>query len=403
MTIRRYKFGISLLLILLFMSKIWSASDEESPATVKTGSGIYRGGPKRNGYFPGTLRKEFQKQAILFLCSDKGSVYALDVKDGKELWKVRTNIPRGVFTSPVPSNGKIILTIKENSWKPRSRPDSGRLLVLNADNGREHWHKDIGVTSYSPAVLDGKIYVGTNGSGESYLSAFEIKAGKKLWSQSCERLLGAPCVKKNTIFFQTASGKNLSPASIETFQSKNGKSKWKIQLESKSGSSGSVLVWDNFLYFGSTDKHFYCLNSKNGKVVWKVATDRRIYSSPALDKGIVIIGSQDDFVYAVDAKTGKQVWKFKTVYCVDRTPAIEKKYVYVVAASTLYALKVKTGEKVWESTTSKQITCSPAVAYGKIFVGDHSGKIYAIDCKTGKEIWTFKADGMIISPPAIAD
>ena len=51
---------------------------------------------------------------------------------------------------------------------------------------------------------------------------------------------------------------------------------------------------------------------KFSKVKWQFHTDGRVYSSPAIVKGIVYFGSTDHYLYAVDQQTGTLKWKAKT-------------------------------------------------------------------------------------------
>ncbi|NIP37109.1 MAG: PQQ-binding-like beta-propeller repeat protein, partial [Thermoplasmata archaeon] len=69
----------------------------------------------------------------------------------------------------------------------------------------------------------------------------------------------------------------------------------------------SPLVSDGRVYFGSSDRHGYCLELDNGTEVWNI-TCNQIVSSPALWSGMVFFSDQWGFVCAVDAEDGTEVW-----------------------------------------------------------------------------------------------
>lgn len=63
----------------------------------------------------------------------------------------------------------------------------------------------------------------------------------------------------------------------------------------------------------------------------------------------------------------------------------------------------------WFFKTPKTVTASPAVADGRVFVGDWSGRFFALDAETGEELWHFDVEpapgatfGPIVSSAAAA-
>ena len=49
-----------------------------------------------------------------------------------------------------------------------------------------------------------------------------------------------------------------------------------------------------------------------GEVKWKFHTNGKVFSSPAIVKGVAYVGSEDSNLYAVDVSTGTLKWKFHT-------------------------------------------------------------------------------------------
>src|SRR5947209_6738217 len=86
--------------------------------------------------------------------------------------------------------------------------------------------------------------------------------------------------------------------------------KWKVHTDGRVISSPAVVA--GVIYVGSTDGNLYAVDSASGSVRWKFSTGSWVVSSPAVVNGIVYFGSYDSNFYAVDARTGQEKWKFQT-------------------------------------------------------------------------------------------
>src|SRR5690606_7117187 len=71
------------------------------------------------------------------------------------------------------------------------------------------------------------------------------------------------------------------------------------------GDLGSGISSDGKLAFtANTIGELFALNIKTGKREWVFKTNGKIYSTPAVSSGIVVVGSSDNYIYAVNSKTG---------------------------------------------------------------------------------------------------
>ncbi|MCF7849116.1 MAG: PQQ-binding-like beta-propeller repeat protein [Kiritimatiellales bacterium] len=89
--------------------------------------------------------------------NDDGMVYALDRKDGKQLWKFDTG---GMPTSPVIAKDKVVVTA------------DGVLFLLNLEDGSKLWSKEVSDEITSPAIIGGMIVVGAD---DGTVTAFGMK------------------------------------------------------------------------------------------------------------------------------------------------------------------------------------------------------------------------------------
>jgi quinohemoprotein ethanol dehydrogenase len=126
---------------------------------------------------------------VLYVTAPWSSLYAFDAKSGKQLWKVDPESPREIAATSICCNisnrgaayadGKII-------WGTID----GRLIAVHAKTGQKVWETRVADSKlqYSitgaPRIGDGLVFIGVGG-GEfytrGYLSAYDLKTGKKVW------------------------------------------------------------------------------------------------------------------------------------------------------------------------------------------------------------------------------
>jgi len=179
----------------------------------------------------------------------------------------------------------------------------------------------------SPAVVDGKVYVG---SDDRNVYCLDASTGAKLWN------------------YTTGNWVISSPAAA-----------------------------DGKVYIGSHDGNIYCLNASTGAKLWNYTAGNWVYSSPAIDGGKVYVGSRDYSVYCLNASTGAKLWRYMTGDIVESSPAVADGKVYIGSNDTsVYCLDASTGVKLWSYTTGGRVESSPAVADGKVYVGSFDRNVY---------------------------
>jgi outer membrane protein assembly factor BamB len=225
-----------------------------------------------------------------------------------------------------------------------------------------------GVVS-SPAVVDGKVYVG---SGDSYVYALNI-----------------------------------------TTTTPNGVLIWKYKTGGAVLSSPAVV--DGQVFIGSDDGYLYNLDQTTGELIWKYKTGGAIRSSPAVTEDKVIFGSNDGYIYALDRfyvvnGTPYLIWKYKTDGGIQySSPAVFDNRVFIggnvwddKSRAVIYCLSETTtdpkGELIWRhidtTTNYPDIVTTPVVMDGQVFVSYSSSggwgyTILSLNASTGSLFWTF--------------
>lgn len=191
----------------------------------------------------------------------------------------------------------------------------------------------------SPALVDGTLYVGTDGIRQNYLYALATDG--------------------------TVRWKFLAPK----------------QIFSTPAVAGGVV------YFHARDDHVYAVAAKDGALVWKTPAPHpqdefSIFadmnkSSPAVAQGRVFVGVGRD-VLALDAQTGRELWRQATGGKVDSSPLVVGGTVYVGSDDrSLYGLDAATGRAVWTYRTGGKVSASFSAGGDLLLVGSNDGWLYA--------------------------
>ncbi|MGO9261460.1 MAG: PQQ-binding-like beta-propeller repeat protein [Bryobacteraceae bacterium] len=162
------------------------------------------------------------------------------------------------------------------------------------------------------------------------------------------------------------------------------------------------------VFFGSDGGVFWCLDARDGSVVWKFTVNakghKNLWSSPALHDGRVYFGSYDGNVYCLDAVTGREVWRFTEADWVGSSPALAPQLGYLFIGlefavegkrGSIAALKLENGEKVWEHMTKRCTHASPAYWPERQLVacGSNDNEMFLFDAPTGAMRWRFETRG----------
>ncbi|MFP5284979.1 MAG: PQQ-binding-like beta-propeller repeat protein, partial [Thermoanaerobaculia bacterium] len=249
---------------------------------------------------------------------DQEFAVAMDTATGKAVW--RTPIDR-MYRSDMGNGPRSTPTVEGGMVYALSA--SGRLVALNAKDGRKVWERDLPKelggrmpgwgASTSPLVEGNLLLVDLGGSRS--LAAFDKKTGKVVWtSQSDVAGYSAPIAitvggVRQAIFFTGTSVVAVSP--------RDGKLLWRVPWRTDWDINAATPL------FVPPDKVFvssgygvggavYQIKVGDGKVraeeVWKSRGMKNQFSSSVLHNG-VIYGFDDATFKAVDAATGKERWK----------------------------------------------------------------------------------------------
>lgn len=269
---------------------------------------------------------------IVYVGSDGGYVQARRVKDGSLVWSHRFS--KGVSSSPLIAEGRVYvgsrngmfvaLNAKTGStvwnqsvwsvWDGAAyrndtvyvASDRSRVWAFDADTGARRWVRDVrGRARGTPAVTDGKVFVGTD-SGRLY--ALERKTGRVSWSVAVVQpgngiVRCAPAVANGLVVVSVGMTTNPMDGKLRAYDVRNGAFRWTGEMGDYSTSSPAVV--NGMFVVGSFDHRLYVFGA-HGALLWTSGWafqngifDRGISASPAVVGDTIYVGSRDGRMYAV--------------------------------------------------------------------------------------------------------
>ncbi len=244
-----------------------------------------------------------------------------DAYTGTELW----NLPGISFSSPSIAYGNLYGVSGNTLYCIGGAPadwnygflgnlEQPRVAVGQqgpTDISTPKWAFQAGGDIYSsPAVVDGRVYVG---SGDKNLYCLNAYTGQKIWNFTIGHYLrSSPTVVGGSVYIGADDGY------FYALNANTGTQIWKtpaggffpnvLDTNEADARSEPIIVGDK-MYAGALDGRLYCLNIGTGAVQWTYATGKAILGTGAYSAGIIYITSTDGYLYAVNANSGALAWK----------------------------------------------------------------------------------------------
>ncbi len=222
---------------------------------------------------------------------------------------------------------------------------------------------------------------------------------------SREKQLIAPPILSQGVVYTLSSDADL--LALDQF---TGKRLWASKLmplaEEKvdSTAGGGLAVTTDFLLATTGFGAVFCLDLRNGKVLWRKDLRTPIRSGPTIADNKAIILSITNETYALNIKDGKLLWKHSgsletAILFGSSIPAASGSTVVVSHSSgELVALNIKNGKEIWSDalvsvrrndpmSSIPHIRGFPVIDRGLVIATSNSGRTVTVDLKTGNRIW----------------
>jgi polyvinyl alcohol dehydrogenase (cytochrome) len=331
----------------------WMTQVDSHPAAVITGSPVVFDGVVYVGV--SSSEETLALDPAYPCCSFRGSIVALDAKNGAMLWK----------TFDMPDNGG----------------------QTGGYSGGAIWQ---------PPAIDPKRGVLFIGTGNNYTAPADVEA-----CQNATPL--ANCTAADD-FFDTAFALDLKTGQIKWAKRLQGFDTWTVACITPTGpkancpvptspdfdlgGSGPNLV-GNIVGFGQKSGIYWALNPDNGNIIWSTPV------GPGASLGGIEWGTATD---------GQRI--YVAIANSDHLPYTLVPSGQQITWGAWSALDVATGTILWQTADPTVGTIdrgSVSVANGVVYAGSNSGQMYALDATTGNILWNFASGGTVIDGPSIVD
>jgi outer membrane protein assembly factor BamB len=301
----------------------------------------------------------------LLFGTESGSIYALDARDGRVLWRRAAGSP--VLSTPALLGGRAYFTTWDNA-----------LHAVDIVSGRELWRRDLGRT------------LGPNDYWEYYVSSPIISGGRLYVGSGGGRMFA------------------IDPA--------NGRIVWWADLGARIRTT--PLVLSEKVIVGTMMGHVVALDRKDGRQLWTFATEgaphdfkfksndtRSVVTEPIAVGDTVIAGGRDGNIYGVDLATGRERWRETHdggSWILGFASDGARFYSASGSAFIMQAANPATGHEVWRTPTGSAMFGGVAEAGGVLVSNGSLGNLFGFDAASGAQLWQLRLPDMSFASPLIA-
>lgn len=297
---------------------------------------------------------------VVYVGSHDHNVYAVDTAAGEQEWAFETGGP----VRSAPTVARNVIEVSTPEWREHGMvaigSDDGNVYILDGKTGEQRYHISTdGPVVASPYIAPYYYFDGRGpylhfdvGSTDGFRYGTDVTTREGREGDGRRPIVPATNIGSPTYSSQTTNDDPHDTAGPDIF-----------------GTDEGVL------------HHRYLENCNGCEPSWEFQTGGKIRSSPALteDPAVVYVGSWDGNLYAVPVETGEPIWAFETGDIVESSPAVADGVVYFGSADQhVYAIDAESGEKLWDFRTGGAVFSSPAVVNGAVFVGSNDGQVYAL-------------------------
>lgn len=319
----------------------------------------------------------------VYLGDMQANVYALDAASGALLWtwRVEDHFSARITAAPTLYEGRLYVPVSTSEGFAASTLDypcctfRGSVVALKADTGDQVW-KTYTIPEPKPTKKN--------------------SAGIQLWAPSGVAVWNSPTIdaKRRAIYFGTGDSAT-EPApdtsdSILALDLDSGEVRWVFQAEPNDATLGG------------------CQGRKTENCPEHPGPDWDFGASPILKtladgRDLLLAPNKSGVVFALDPdRKGAVVWKTdlserkgtRSTNLVWGGAADQQNLYVGLVTGAITAVQLSTGEKIWttrlapEGRRVSNAAASSAIP-GIVFVGGTDGKIHALATKDGREVWSY--------------
>ncbi|MGD9661008.1 MAG: outer membrane protein assembly factor BamB [Porticoccaceae bacterium] len=288
--------------------------------------------------------------------------------------------------------------------------DSGKVVAINASNGKVLWKEDVDQDISGGVGVGGDLVLVADIEGRIF--ALDRNSGDLRWKTNIKReVLSAPASNGDEVVVQTLDG------FLVGLNGNNGGELWRYRADIPSltlRAPTSPLITGNTVIAGFANGKLVALNTASGALLWenRVALPKGrselermvdIAGSPIIEGDMVYVTSYHGRAAAVTRGTGRSIW-YQDLSSVQQ-PGYGMDQLYITQDNDeVKALRATSGQVLWSNVqmTYRQLS-APGYAGGYVAVGDAEGYLHVLSANDGRMVGRKKVDGSGVSAPILSD
>ncbi len=259
----------------------------------------------------------------------------------------------------------------------------GHVYAFEKATGRIRWkHKSQTGIASNVVQARSNVYVVTL---YAELLCLDVNTGRLQWTYRAEEDEGkaaritSPAISGDRVFFR---GRNGAVFAVDV---QSGKMIWKLRLGD--GFSTTPVVWQDALYVGSTDRHMYRLDQRDGAVFDSILLPAPPCREPACTEDVVLVYIESKNLACLDSALKEVRWTHKTSdgWGTNR-PIVRGPMVYAADdGGRIAGISIEDGVRrdYWQFEGAIRTIGG---AEGVLYVGTRSGALYAMPLETPDDV-----------------
>lgn len=274
-----------------------------------------------------------------------GVVRAYAAADGRRLWLAE--LPALAGASAVLAANRLVV------------PTGKGLVALDVRDGREAWRVDAKYgCNAAPAVVGRRVYAAFRNLG---VKAFDIELGTEVFDKSLAPA-GALLADGDLVVCGTEDG------DLVRLDAESGRERWRRRLGA-APNMGPTLAAPGVVAVFTKDRFLRAFRAEDGRELWQERVAAVSGSeSLAAAAGRVFLSDTAGWMNAFDAATGRSLWRRNEGLTQMGGPCATQSAVLCSARGRMTCRDADSGDFLWRIDCDARDSAAPAVAGGRIFV-----------------------------------
>lgn len=225
----------------------------------------------------------------------------------------------------------------------------------------------------------------------SFVRAYNLLTGKRLWQTRVKDALPGPIIQDNRLYLSSSEGE------LVALELSDGEPAWRIKLPSRA--STSVTLAGDKLYQPGDGGRLYGLDVRDGRILFEARLDGPLVSPVAVTDR-VYAGDMLGQVYALNVDDGAIIWQRQLDGPIWTTPAVTEDRLFVGhSGGWVVALNTIDGQPIWSHDLGSVVRASVLVAGDFVIAGTMAGKLVVLRADDGTLVDSTTVKGAIEFPP----